>query len=143
MNMEWNNPLLAAITAWFIAQAAKLVTGLIKTKKFDLEIMFASGGMPSSHSSTVVALAVVIGFQEGFDSSLFALATIFAVIIMYDATGVRQAVGLQAKLLNDYFKGIRHETPLLNELVGHTEFQVFVGLLLGLAVGFLWPVLFF
>ncbi|OIN66499.1 hypothetical protein BLD48_10995 [Exiguobacterium sp. KRL4] len=141
--MEWNNPLLAAITAWFIAQAAKLVTGLIKTKKFDLEIMFASGGMPSSHSSTVVALAVVIGFQEGFDSSLFALATIFAVIIMYDATGVRQAVGLQAKLLNDYFKGIRHETPLLNELVGHTEFQVFVGLLLGLAVGFLWPVLFF
>lgn len=141
--MEWNNPLLAAITAWFIAQAAKLVTGLIKTKKFDLEIMFASGGMPSSHSSTVVALAVVIGFQEGFGSSLFALATIFAVIIMYDATGVRQAVGLQAKLLNDYFKGIRHETPLLNELVGHTEFQVFVGLLLGLAVGFLWPVLFF
>lgn len=141
--MEWNNPLFAAITAWFIAQAAKLVTGLIKNKKFDLEIMFASGGMPSSHSSTVVALAVVIGFQEGFGSSLFALATIFAVIIMYDATGVRQAVGLQAKLLNDYFKGIRHETPLLNELVGHTEFQVFVGLLLGLAVGFLWPVLFF
>ena len=141
--MEWNNPLFAAITAWFIAQAAKLVTGLIKNKKFDLEIMFASGGMPISHSTTVVALAVVIGFQEGFGSSLFALATIFAVIIMYDATGVRQAVGLQAKLLNDYFKGIRHETPLLNELVGHTEFQVFVGLLLGLAVGFLWPVLFF
>lgn len=140
--MEWNSPLLAAFTAWFIAQAAKLVTGVIKNKTFDLEIMFASGGMPSSHSSTVVALAVVIGFQEGFGSSLFALATIFAVIIMYDATGVRQAVGLQAKLLNDYFKGIRHDTPLLNELVGHTEFQVFVGMLLGLAVGFLWPVLF-
>lgn len=141
--MEWNSPLLAAFTAWFIAQAAKLITGVIKNKTFDLEIMFASGGMPSSHSSTVVALAVVIGFQEGFGSSLFALATIFAVIIMYDATGVRQAVGLQAKLLNDYFKGIRHDTPLLNELVGHTEFQVFVGMLLGLAVGFLWPVLFF
>ncbi|VWX36315.1 divergent PAP2 family protein [Exiguobacterium oxidotolerans] len=140
--MEWNSPLLAAFTAWFIAQAAKLITGVIKNKTFDLEIMFASGGMPSSHSSTVVALAVVIGFQEGFGSSLFALATIFAVIIMYDATGVRQAVGLQAKLLNDYFKGIRHDTPLLNELVGHTEFQVFVGMLLGLAVGFLWPVLF-
>lgn len=105
--------------------------------------MFASGGMPSSHSSTVVALAVVIGFQEGFSSSIFALAVIFATIIMYDATGVRQAVGVQAKLLNDYFKGIRHETALLNELVGHTEFQVFVGLLLGLAVGLLWPVFFF
>ena len=140
--MEWNNPLLAAFTAWFIAQAAKLVTSIVKNKSFDLEVMFASGGMPSSHSSTVVALAVVIGFQEGFSSSLFALATIFAVIIMYDATGVRQAVGLQAKLLNDYFKGIRHDTPLLNELVGHTEFQVFVGMLLGLTVGFLWPVLF-
>jgi len=141
--MEWNHPLFAAITAWFIAQAAKLVTSLVRTRKFDLEIMFASGGMPSSHSSTVVALAVVIGFQEGFSSSIFALSVIFATIIMYDATGVRQAVGVQAKLLNDYFKGIRHETPLLNELVGHTEFQVFVGLLLGLAVGFLWPVFFF
>lgn len=140
--MEWNNPLFAAITAWFIAQVTKLITSVIKEKRFDLEIMFASGGMPSSHSSTVVALATVIGIEEGWDSSLFALAVIFAVIIMYDATGVRQAVGLQAQLLNDYFKGIRHETPLLNELVGHTEFQVFVGLLLGLAVGFLWPVIF-
>ncbi|WP_114569999.1 divergent PAP2 family protein [Exiguobacterium flavidum] len=140
--MEWNNPLFAAITAWFIAQVTKLITGVIKEKRFDLEIMFASGGMPSSHSSTVVALATVIGIEEGWGSSLFALSVIFAVIIMYDATGVRQAVGLQAQLLNDYFKGIRHETPLLNELVGHTEFQVFVGLLLGLAVGFLWPVIF-
>jgi acid phosphatase family membrane protein YuiD len=59
--------------------------------------MFASGGMPSSHSSTVVALAVVTGFQECFSSSLFALDAIFATIIMYDATGVRQAVGVQAK----------------------------------------------
>jgi len=140
--MEWNNPLFAAITAWFIAQVTKLITSIIKEKRLDLEIMFASGGMPSSHSSTVVALATVIGIEEGWDSSLFALAVIFAVIIMYDATGVRQAVGLQAQLLNDYFKGIRHETPILNELVGHTEFQVFVGLLLGLAVGFLWPVVF-
>ncbi len=135
----FNEPLLAAILAWFIAQAAKLVTELIKTRDFEIEIMFASGGMPSSHSSTVVALATAIGRMEGIDSGLFALAVVFATIIMYDATGVRQAVGFQARLLNDYFKGIKHETPLLNELVGHTPFQVIVGALLGLVVGLFFP----
>ncbi|WP_143406636.1 divergent PAP2 family protein [Exiguobacterium sp. AT1b] len=135
----FNEPLLAAILAWFIAQAAKLVTELIKTRDFEIEIMFASGGMPSSHSSTVVALATAIGRMEGIDSSMFALAVVFATIVMYDATGVRQAVGFQARLLNDYFKGIKHETPLLNELVGHTPFQVIVGALLGLVVGLFFP----
>ncbi|MCT4782944.1 MULTISPECIES: divergent PAP2 family protein [Exiguobacterium] len=138
--MLFNEPLLAALLAWFIAQAAKLVTELIKTRDFELQIMFASGGMPSSHSSTVVALATVIGRMEGLDSSMFALALIFATIVMYDATGVRQAVGFQARLLNDYFKGIKHETPILNELVGHTPFQVIVGALLGLVVGFFFPI---
>ena len=135
----FNEPLLAAILAWFIAQAAKLVTELIKTRHFEIQILFASGGMPSSHSSTVVALATAIGRMEGIDSSLFALAVVFATIVMYDATGVRQAVGFQARLLNDYFKGIKHETPLLNELVGHTPFQVIVGALLGLVVGLFFP----
>ncbi len=136
----FNEPLLAALLAWFIAQAAKLVTELIKTRDFELEIMFASGGMPSSHSSTVVALTTVIGRIEGLDSSMFALALIFATIVMYDATGVRQAVGFQARLLNDYFKGIKHETPILNELVGHTPFQVIVGALLGLVIGLFFPI---
>ena len=136
----FNEPLLAAILAWFIAQIAKLVAQLIKTRTFELEIMLASGGMPSSHSSTVVALATVIGRIEGIGSSLFALAVIFAVIVMYDATGVRQAVGFQARLLNDYFKGIKHETPILNELVGHTPFQVIVGALLGLVIGLFFPI---
>lgn len=136
----FNEPLLAAILAWFIAQAAKLVTELIKTRDFELEIMIASGGMPSSHSSTVVALATAIGRVEGIDSGIFALSVVFAIIVMYDATGVRQAVGFQARLLNDYFKGIKHETPILNELVGHTPFQVIVGALLGLAVGLFFPI---
>jgi len=135
-----NEALLAAILAWFIAQAAKLIRELIRTRDFEIEIMFASGGMPSSHSSTVVALATVIGRTEGLDSSMFALALVFATIVMYDATGVRQAVGFQARLLNDYFKGIKHETPILNELVGHTPFQVIVGALLGLVVGLFFPI---
>ncbi|OGX78872.1 divergent PAP2 family protein [Exiguobacterium sp. SH3S2] len=135
----FNEPLLAAILAWFIAQAAKLVTELIRTRDFELEIMFASGGMPSSHTSTVVALATAIGRAEGLDSSMFALALTFATIVMYDATGVRQAVGFQARLLNDYFKGIKHDTPILNELVGHTPYQVIVGALLGLVVGLFFP----
>lgn len=137
--MWFHEALVAAFVAWFIAQAAKLITGIIRNKSFDLQIMFASGGMPSSHTSTVIALTTVIARTEGFESSTFAIAAIFSVIVMYDATGVRQAVGFQAKLLNDFFKGIKHDIPFLNELVGHTPFQVIVGGILGLVVGLFFP----
>lgn len=138
--MWFHEALIAAFIAWFIAQAAKLVTGIIRDKTFDLQIMFASGGMPSSHTSTVIALTTVIARSEGLQSSTFAIATIFAIIVMYDATGVRQAVGFQARLLNDFFRGIKHDTPFLNELVGHTPFQVIIGGILGLVVGLLFPI---
>ncbi|MEH7463913.1 divergent PAP2 family protein [Bacillus thuringiensis] len=129
-----NNPLMSAVIAWFLAQLAKVIITLVKKREFDFAQFFASGGMPSSHSSTVTALAIAIGIEEGFSSSIFAIATIFAIIVMYDASGVRLAVSKQAKILNDFFHGRQTEYKKLNELVGHTPYQVIVGALLGIVV---------
>ncbi|HDX9579992.1 TPA: divergent PAP2 family protein [Bacillus pseudomycoides] len=129
-----NNPLMSAVIAWFLAQFTKVIITLVKKREFDFAKFFASGGMPSSHSSTVTALALAIGIEEGFSSSLFAIATIFAIIVMYDASGVRLAVSKQAKILNDFFHGRQTNYKKLNELVGHTPYQVIVGALLGIVV---------
>ncbi|PHA03418.1 hypothetical protein COE51_00960 [Bacillus pseudomycoides] len=129
-----NNPLMSAVIAWFLAQLTKVIITLVKKGEFDFAQFFASGGMPSSHSSTVTALAIAIGIEEGITSSLFAIAVIFAIIVMYDASGVRLAVSKQAKILNDFFHGRQTEYKKLNELVGHTPYQVIVGAILGIVV---------
>ncbi|MFX3623406.1 MAG: divergent PAP2 family protein [Ectobacillus sp.] len=133
-HMLRNGPLVCAVLAWFLAQLAKVILTLIETRDFDVSKFFSSGGMPSSHSSTVTALAVAIGFEEGMESTIFALAAIFAIIVMYDASGVRLAVSKQAKILNDFFHGRTKGYQQLNELVGHTPYQVIVGAILGIAV---------
>ncbi|CAI8864701.1 MULTISPECIES: divergent PAP2 family protein [Bacillus] len=130
-----NDPLMAAVIAWFLAQLTKVIIKLVKTKEFDFAQFFASGGMPSSHSSTVTALATGVGMVEGITSAVFAIAVIFAIIVMYDASGVRLAVSKQAKILNDFFHGRQTEYKKLNELVGHTPYQVVVGAILGIVVG--------
>ncbi|AIK40054.1 divergent PAP2 family protein [Bacillus pseudomycoides] len=130
-----NDPLMAAVIAWFLAQLTKVIFKLVKTKEFDFAQFFASGGMPSSHSSTVTALATGVGMVEGITSAVFAIAVIFAIIVMYDASGVRLAVSKQAKILNDFFHGRQTEYKKLNELVGHTPYQVVVGAILGIVVG--------
>ncbi|PDZ13497.1 hypothetical protein CON70_00730 [Bacillus pseudomycoides] len=130
-----NDPLMAAVIAWFLAQLTKVIIKLVKTKEFDFAQFFASGGMPSSHSSTVTALATGVGMLEGITSAVFAIAVIFAIIVMYDASGVRLAVSKQAKILNDFFHGRQTEYKKLNELVGHTPYQVVVGAILGIVVG--------
>jgi acid phosphatase family membrane protein YuiD len=129
-----NDPLLAAVIAWFLAQFAKVVITLFRTRTLDLAKFFSSGGMPSSHSSTVTALATAIAIQDGVESTGFAIALIFAIIVMYDASGVRLAVSHQAKILNDFFHGKMKNYKMLNELVGHTPYQVIAGALLGVAV---------
>ena len=129
-----NDVLIVAVLAWFIAQFYKLIDNLIKNKKFDLLMMFASGGMPSSHSSTVVGLATMTGLQEGFNSTYFAIACIFAIIVMYDARGVRLAVSKQAVIINHMVKEKKFDFDKLNELVGHTPVQVIGGAILGLVV---------
>ena len=137
-----NHVLLVAILACLVAQASKLVVELLKNGKVNIGAMFSSGGMPSSHSALVASLATGIGMTAGWSSTEFAIACLFAVIVMYDAAGVRQAAGKQAKILNQiidelFQEGKEFNEERLNELLGHTPFQVIVGLALGIGISLL------
>ncbi len=133
-----NQVLLVSVASWFIAQAIKILIDVYRYKKLDLSLIMSSGGMPSSHSSFTSACAMSIGFIEGFDSSLFALALVLTFVVMYDATGVRREAGKQAATLNVITKIIEHEklnvTEDFKELLGHTPLQVFAGFVLGILV---------
>jgi len=124
--------------AWFLAQSIKVVIGTIQNRRLDMRWFLLSGGFPSSHSSSVSALATSLGLVEGLSSAAFAIAVIFALIVMTDAQGVRQAAGKQAEVLNriinDLYakKGLKLEH--VKELLGHTSLEVFAGMLLGIAV---------
>ena len=139
--MPYNRILLIVFIAWLVTQTIKLIVFWIITKKFVLERFFGDGGMPSSHSAVVASLATAIGLQSGWDSPLFAVATVLAVIVMHDATGVRQETVKQAKVINDLVKMLQAKergelTPAetLKEFVGHTGPQVFVGMLCGILI---------
>jgi len=127
--------------AWVVAQVLKLVIASIREKRFMLSYLTTMGGMPSSHTALVCALATTIAVVEGLGSPLFAVAAFFALIVMYDAAGVRQTVGNQSvmlnRLLDELFKGKAKVNPefeqRLRELIGHTNFQVIAGALLGIA----------
>jgi len=136
----FRNPILVnSFLACFLAQGIKGVVDIIQNGKLNLRSVLGSGGMPSSHSALVTALATGVGLREGWDSTAFAIATVFAVIVMYDATGVRQAAGKQAKLLNQIIEELFHDEHHLNEerlkeLLGHTPVQVVAGCALGITV---------
>lgn len=141
-----NFPLVCAGSAWFLAQILKVFTGIFKEKKFNIiELLFGTGGMPSSHTAAVMSLAVAcaISPSAGLSSPAFAIAVLLAMIVMRDATGVRRETGEQAKVLNrivaDLFASSDQDdiNRNLKELVGHTPLQVFVGALVGIAVPFL------
>lgn len=126
---------------WFFIQLFKLIYDLVKTKQFNFKRILGAGGMPSSHSAVVTSVATMIGINEGTDSVIFALSVIFAFVVMYDAAGVRRAAGKQAKLLNKIvntpgLSGVE-VTEKLQEVLGHTPTQVFVGALIGVIVGFI------
>ena len=136
-----NRYLYVPLIVWFCIQTYKVLYELIKTKKFNFKRMVGAGGMPSSHSGVVTTLAAMIGKNEGFDNPLFAMSVIFALVVMYDAAGVRRAAGKQASLLNKII-----ETPGLSsvqvqeklvEVLGHTPLQVIVGAIIGITVGLL------
>lgn len=134
-----NRPLICAVTGWLIAQILKMVITAIVEKTVDLGRLLAPGGMPSSHSSFVTGLSSTIGMQYGFGSVYFALAAAFALVVMYDACGVRRAVGEQAKVLNNILKSMKDgnfltDEAVVREILGHTPFQVAVGFLLGIAI---------
>ena len=134
--------LLAFTLGWVIAQGAKIIIALIVRKgkiKFSelVELVMKSGGMPSSHTACFTATSLMIGFRCGFDSALFALAVAMTVIIVYDATNVRYAVGQQGKLLNKIVSMSETQTAKPLKLVeGHTVPQAFVGFVIGIIVAF-------
>ncbi|MBC6420695.1 MAG: divergent PAP2 family protein [Hormoscilla sp. SP5CHS1] len=137
-----NRVLLVSLIACSIAQALKLVVDLVKNQKLNVRALVTTGGMPSSHSTLVTALATEVGQQTGWESPDFAIATIFAIIVMYDAAGVRQAAGKQARILNQIIDQLFQEKPEFNEdrlkeLLGHTPFQVIVGFMLGVGISFI------
>ncbi len=137
-----NRVLIVALAACLLAQFLKLVVELVRHRKINFRVLFETGGMPSSHSALVTALTVGIGQTIGWASPAFAATTVFAVIVMYDAAGVRQAAGKQAKILNQIVDELFQEKPefheeRLKELLGHTPVQVILGSMLGLVVAFL------
>jgi hypothetical protein len=139
-NILNNQVLLIALLACFFAQGLKATIELIKNGKVNLRFLVTTGGMPSAHSALVGALATGVGQTAGWDSSEFAIACLFAVIVMYDAAGVRQAAGKQARILNqiidELYQGKDFNEERLKELLGHTPFQVLIGLVLGISISF-------
>lgn len=135
-----NEILLSAVAGWFIAQVLKTFIHILVTKSFDPERLVGTGGMPSSHSATVCGLATAVGINYGTSGIEFALACTFAIIVMYDALGVRRQTGKQAKILNEMIgifnnMGTKMSTEdRLKEFVGHTPFQVIVGALIGFGI---------
>lgn len=130
-----NRILRACVLAWALAQGSKLFTSVARRRRVSMRHLLSAGGMPSAHSAVVVALATRVAIQQGLTSPLFAMAAVFAVIVMYDAAGVRRAVSIQARILNrimtEMIEGQRLDEERLRELIGHTPFEVFVGALLG------------
>lgn len=134
-----NATLKCTLIAWFIAQALKILFLYIIKGEFKLNRFWGSGGMPSSHTAVVVALSNMVGAQQGYSSDMFALTFILSVIVMYDATGVRQQTGKQTTVINQIIKKVFIDGDSitdndLKELVGHTPIEVLGGFVLGIVV---------
>ncbi|KGF12247.1 acid phosphatase [Peptostreptococcus sp. MV1] len=131
-----NNILWVSVLACFLAQFLKIFSG---DKRVEISRIIISGGMPSSHSSFVSCMSTMIGLKYGFSSDIFAIAAVVSTIIMYDASGVRQAVGKQATILNQLIEDWQNNKEIkqekLKELMGHTPKQVFFGAILGILIG--------
>lgn len=134
-----NHILMASLLAWAAAQVSKTIYECIRYRELKLSRLVSSGGMPSAHSALVTSLATAAGRVSGLSSPLFAVAVVLAAIVMYDAAGVRRAVSIQARILNqmidDAFQGKPFAEKRLRELIGHTPVQVLVGALLGAGIG--------
>ncbi len=126
------------ILVWFGIQAFKVIWDLVETKKFNFKRILGAGGMPSSHSAVTMCLAMMVGKSDGFSSTTFAISLILAIVVMYDAAGIRRAAGKQASLLNKIVNTPGLSTiqvqERLVEVLGHTPVQVFVGAIIGIIV---------
>lgn len=152
-----NTPILLSIFSILFAQFVKVPIHLIATKKLDWSLMTSTGGMPSSHSAAVTSLATAVGFETGLDSPIFAVAAMFACIVMYDATGVRYQAGQHAVIINRirneltvFFNEVKHwpeknedeKIKELKTLLGHKPSEVFMGALTGIIISTLFYNLF-
>ncbi|MBI4296594.1 MAG: divergent PAP2 family protein [Chloroflexi bacterium] len=139
-----NEVLLISASAWALAQLIKVILGRIREKHIDWHYFVASGRMPSAHSATTTALATATAWTQGLSSVAFAISAVVALIVMYDATGVRRAVSRQSVILNRIIRELHENRPRdevernLREFIGHTPTQVFVGAALGMVVAFVW-----
>jgi uncharacterized protein len=131
--------ILVPFLTWFFIQVFKVIWDLVTTKKFNFKRIMGAGGMPSSHSAVVIALATMIGRSQGVNSPMFAMSVVFACVVMYDAAGVRREAGKQAHLLNEIINtpglsNVQVKEKLV-EALGHTPVQVFAGAIIGFIVG--------
>jgi len=139
-----NKVLIIPICSWATAQLLKVIIILIQKKRLDLRYLVISGGMPSAHSAVVSALATSIALIQGLGSVAFGLSAIVALIVMYDAAGVRQSVGKQSIVLNRMIRELSQRRTItdlehdLKEFIGHTSFQVIIGGLLGVGIAWSW-----
>ena len=142
LNALENKILICTVLAWVFAQGIKITIGVFRQRRFDFRWLIGTGGMPSAHAAGVSALATSIGITRGFDSGLFALGLVFAVVTMFDAQGVRREAGKQAEVLNKLISEtnphLTTEEKRLIELLGHTPVEVFAGAAIGVLIAIIY-----
>ncbi|HSQ16221.1 MAG TPA: divergent PAP2 family protein [Anaerolineales bacterium] len=141
-----NYVLIAALTAWALAQIIKVPYEYLRSKEWDWALLLRAGGMPSSHTSLLIGATHAIGLSAGFDSPIFALAVAISMVVVYDATGIRRQAGMHAALINGMLRDMAAGHPLkqeqLREVLGHTPLEVvggfFLGIIIAQLVWFFW-----
>lgn len=133
-----NKVLIAVLLGWLIAQALKVPTEYLRSRRWLWTMFFASGGMPSSHTALMVAGTIAIGLYHGFDNPMFGIAVGITMIIAHDASGVRRQAGMHAERINLLFgellKGHLWDEKELKEVIGHTPLEVVGGIILGVVI---------
>ena len=133
-----NPVLIAALMAWSLAQAIKVPLEYARNRRWDFALLFRAGGMPSSHSALIAATTHAIGLFDGFYTPLYALAFVVAMVVIYDATGIRRQAGKHAEIINAMIKDLASGHPLheqqLREVLGHTPMEALTGTLLGITI---------
>lgn len=140
-NLLANRVFWICLAAWFLAQFIKVILNSVRDRRPQWHYFISTGSMPSAHCALVSSLSTSIGIIEGLNSILFAISGVLAIIVIYDAGGVRRTVGMQSTILNrmldESFKGNPIVKQRLKELIGHTRMEVIAGVILGILIGYL------
>jgi len=135
-----NPALLAAVLGWLLASLLKLPIHYLRARRWNWSLLLRAGGMPSSHSAVVSAVAYAVGITAGFDDPSFAVAVALAIVVIYDATGIRRQAGRHAEIINAMIKDLVEGHPLQSEklrtVLGHSPAEAMAGAILGLVVAY-------